>query len=328
MWNDRCLRTAVLVIPMVIVIGYYQPLRCSTVSGISPQAWHLMRLQWDPQFDIVLAGDSRVMHALSPTEIGREAPGCRIANFGFGAVSTSPAYLEHVRRLLDPQSESKAIVLGISPSSLCENSEDVYLLENLRGDRFERFLKLNCPKVLDFFAPYKNIDIKYAVFGGTRLHTVIYSNGFSGTRSVGEVNRELVLSGYRRYFSRKQVSPEVESSLLRYVREWVSQGVRVYGVRVPTDPEMLALENSRSGFVQQQFAEKFSDAGGIWLDLELQGYASYDGSHLELESANRFSRKLARAIAESGWNGVHAEPRRRSRLATRGEQVNTRLLSQ
>ena len=40
--------------------------------------------------------------------------------------------------------------------------------------------------------------------------------------------------------------------------------------------------------------EHFEAAGGVWVDTAGGSYVSYDGSHLEMDSARRLSRSLAR----------------------------------
>ena len=51
-----------------------------------------------------------------------------------------------------------------------------------------------------------------------------------------------------------------------------------------------------SGFREAEFIQEFRNAGGIWLSFNLDDYVSYDGSHLDADSAKKLSRDLAEKI--------------------------------
>ena len=51
------------------------------------------------------------------------------------------------------------------------------------------------------------------------------------------------------------------------------------------------------GFDREAFVRDFRAAGGIWLDVDQDGYRTYDGSHLVRSSAEKLSRDLARAMS-------------------------------
>jgi hypothetical protein len=58
------------------------------------------------------------------------------------------------------------------------------------------------------------------------------------------------------------------------------------------------LERELSGFDERAFVAEFTRRGGIWLSNLGVGYRTYDGEHLQLASALRFSDALGARLAE------------------------------
>jgi hypothetical protein len=51
-----------------------------------------------------------------------------------------------------------------------------------------------------------------------------------------------------------------------------------------------------SGFRENEFIERFEESGGKWLYFSAEPYHSYDGSHLNKQSALILSHDLAKKI--------------------------------
>lgn len=105
------------------------------------------------------------------------------------------------------------------------------------------------------------------------------------------------LAEYTQDFTKNTVDSLVVKNLLRRVDKWVKQGFKVYAFRPPTTNAMVALENRISGFDEGAFKESFETAGGQWISIPAIGYVSYNGSHLEKESALKLSYNLGKIIA-------------------------------
>jgi hypothetical protein len=56
------------------------------------------------------------------------------------------------------------------------------------------------------------------------------------------------------------------------------------------------LEDSLSGFKENIIKSRIINNGGRWLDIEESLYSTYDGSHLDGESARLFSVHIAKKI--------------------------------
>ena len=87
-------------------------------------------------------------------------------------------------------------------------------------------------------------------------------------------------------------------NLMKFTSRWTKSEIRVYGFLVPTCKQMVEIENELSGFNQAEFIAAFKKAGGIWIEFDPTAYDSFDGSHLQSESALEFSHDLASKICE------------------------------
>jgi hypothetical protein len=108
---------------------------------------------------------------------------------------------------------------------------------------------------------------------------------------------EEALASYRKEFVDNQASQALLDTVLMQVREWRSQGIQVFAFRPPTTDEMVAVEDSLSGFPALDVRRQWEAAGGIWLDPGPNSdYVSYDGSHVDWGSAKLLSARLAWAM--------------------------------
>ncbi|MBL8013012.1 MAG: hypothetical protein JNN05_04115, partial [Candidatus Omnitrophica bacterium] len=70
--------------------------------------------------------------------------------------------------------------------------------------------------------------------------------------------------------------------------------------RPPASRQMEELENSQSGYNETAIVLAINAAGGSWIDIEDRyGYKTYDGSHLNSQSAKRLSEYIAHFIKTS-----------------------------
>ena len=268
----------------------------------SPSFW-ARKMRWRGQFDMVLAGDSRVYQGLSPAIMARHLPARRIGNFGFKGTGYGEEYLARLPQLLDPRSSQRAIVLGVSPGSLTEASATRNgFLEWHRMTPLEVWNASQPESVAYFFAPY-TIDDLSALLRGRKprlpaprvvVRETYHTDGWVACSAIRENPRE-ALEGYRMRL--EPVSETVTNRLVGAIPNWTDAGIRVYAFRPPTTAEMAALEEERSGFDEEQVAGRISDAGGVWITIANGNYRSYDGSHLSDDGARRLSQDLALAIA-------------------------------
>jgi hypothetical protein len=109
-------------------------------------------------------------------------------------------------------------------------------------------------------------------------------------------NPEEALAVYAKRLRDTSVDAGLIDALVDQTRRWSERGIRVFVFRPPTTDAVVALEDRMTGFDEPALARRVEDAGGRWLRFGNDGYRTYDGSHLDRESARRFSRDLAARI--------------------------------
>jgi hypothetical protein len=134
-----------------------------------------------------------------------------------------------------------------------------------------------------------------------------FADGWMGSVLDPPRPREALDNVPNRYDDNR-ISPRIVRDLLTAVAGWSRAGIKVYAFRLPTNAEMVALENKWGPFDEGAFKARFEAAGGRWLAVDQNAYPTYDGSHLYRDAALRLSRDLAAAIAavEAGGRGPAA----------------------
>jgi hypothetical protein len=252
------------------------------------------KFKWGPEFDIVLAGDSRVLNGLSPAAMAPGLPGLRIANFAFGARGLEPRYLEAAARLLRADSRTRTIVVGISPRALTKaavTNGEFEALSRLKGVKLLE--AIYAEKVADHFSP---LDIQQ--LSGAQRIRLLRSWLPDGWMSADMAPRlpTMQIKSYRTFFARSPVAPEIVDAVIATVAGWTARGIRVVGARLPSTPAMRALEDEVSGFDADTFEARLERAGGTWMDFPEGSWESFDGSHLTPASARVLSLELARRL--------------------------------
>lgn len=290
--------TLLLALVMVLSVGGYRQ-QASKITGLTPHRYWANKYFWNHELDIVLAGDSRAQKALSPQVMASVLGPVRIGNFGFSSAGYGERYLTRLESLLASDSKQKAIVLGVTPSSLTQSAAegDNQFLNFVRQDQRDVWILKHFGDFLYFFEPIKSYEIGpllKAGKGGYFQH--YYADGWVAARKEPEDPSE-AMGPYRAMWQRNKVSPKVVQGLLDKVKQWRRQGILVYAFFPPVSTEMAELEAKSSGFDQAGFYKAFQAAGGTWLELPpTEEYHAYDGSHLREDAARKLSKTLAREM--------------------------------
>ena len=263
--------------------------------------WH-RKVTWSGVADVVVAGDSRVYRGVSPSEMTEVLGGARIVNYGFSSNGYSQTYLQSLASILDPESEDRIIVLGITPFSLTDRAVD-------RND-FNRFHSSTATRrwAAEHLAPIHRLctPIGFAALAkrakGMRYFEKFTDDGWVASRQVPE-NPRKAIAPYRAQFAATQVGEEHIQRVFDAVEEFVGAGVTVFALRPPSSGDMVALEDELTTYDTERIARGIRAAGGIWIDFPQDAYPTYDGSHLREDGARRFSRDLALAIREAHQAG-------------------------
>lgn len=271
--------------------------------GVAPEAFWTMKVGWRGEADIVVAGDSRILCAVSPAAMAEVLPGRRILNYAFLGTGCEPTYLSAARSVLSPDSDRPTIVLGVSPRSLTKGATQQKWFAPVYDQHvLKRRLSRHTGDIMYFFRAMTYAELLTTLGAAEgkagRCFQDFRPDGWEAT--IIEPAHRGALEEYRTKFDPDQEGPvdqDVIDGLLEIVRRWRADGIAVYGFRPPSCLEMVAMENAISGFDEASFVRQFEAAGGVWVDVDQGAYSSYDGSHLDLNSAPQFSKDLAHLIA-------------------------------
>jgi hypothetical protein len=249
------------------------------------------------KYDIVIIGDSRVYRGVSPDEIKKYFPDKEILNFGYSSARLSSLLFNEAEKKLSKQSKDKTIIICVTANSLfAKPYENEHLAEKLKTTREKRYGILYFNDYLKYFEPIRGRDFK------KHKETVIYKeelneNGWIASNKIPEDTTE-ALELYTPLLEKNNVSDVLINNLMKQIKTWTKQNIKVYGLYMPTSWSMKQLEDSLAGCDQKQLANKFTQAGGKWLNFNNKKYHSYDASHLDKKSAIEFSNDLAREMLE------------------------------
>ena len=296
-------RIAITIVVSVLLCVAFATRREHNHTGLSSDRFWSTKLGWSKNTDIVACGDSRVLNAVSPSVIESVLPVVNARNFGFSAAGYSAEYLEAAGRVVDPMSEQPTIILGITPHSLTPGAclRNTFIEEKNKpsarlahGDSIDR--------TLFYFRPMDTKQFRrlFRVSRRSKQLTELNPDGWRAVQT-DHIDRENVIEHYRsQLFENNTVEWAIVDALCQAVYDWTSEGVRVFAFRPPTCTEMETVENERSGFNEDKFVRQFEQGGGIWLDLKSSDLTCYDGSHINRQSAEKLSRRLAEAISNYG----------------------------
>lgn len=300
LFQDRVFKTFVLAVLFILSMGLSQT---TIISGLHWNDYWARKSDWYHCADVVLAGDSRVSCGLSPEEMGKYMPGYKILNYGFGGAWFSTLYMDKIETVMDPDSDRKIIVLGISPHSLIKhNAESGNFFEVITMTKTEKFFYTHFPEYLHFFEPLSFQDaIKQLRTRPSREELenngAFYPDGWtSGNKIPGTVDE--VVNKYAGYYKESLVDTDNIDNIISYAEKWIRQGINVYAFFPPSCKEMHKLEMERSGIEESELISKFEQAGGVWIDVDPYGYVSFDGTHLQRDSALELSKLIAKTIFE------------------------------
>jgi hypothetical protein len=294
MMRDRIVLTLFLSAVLVCSIGFF---RTDSMTTASQGQWFwTWKTHSERRCDVVVLGDSRAYRGVSPESMGEVLPGYRIINFGYSSGSLSPLMLAEAEKRLDSRGK-RIIVLGVTPHAMTPKaSKDEHYLQEKNRATSEIVENLYIAPLKKYFEPATPIRlVKETGRKKKEYREEFHENGWVATRKEPPDPAEAIVS-YAKAFTENRVSTDLLDNVIVQTGTWVREGIRVYAFRPPTTPEMIELESQLSGFDEKAFLDRFGKAGGIWIPVSLHEYRSYDGSHIDEESAKRLSVHIAESI--------------------------------
>lgn len=251
------------------------------------------------KFNVVLMGDSRVYRGLSPEVMKKELPGMKILNFGFSDGSLNEIMCRATEKKLARDEQLKVIVLGISPNTITGYTQsNKQYLQELTRPKEEIFESLYLNPLLYWFSsttPQKLIKKTNSKKPTSYYNSKYNMNGYVESEKF-PVDTIEAISLYIKDFTNYKVEEKYMKQLFIQVNKWAKKGIIVIGYRPPVSQPMVELENTLGRYNKKAIQHGIENAGGHWLELNSANFQTYDGSHLDKQSAIKLSEKIALEI--------------------------------
>jgi hypothetical protein len=255
------------------------------------------KISWKNNFDLVVIGDSRTLIGISPQAMNSVLPGYKIGNLGFVALIYSQDYLDYIRSTLHSPVKNKVIVVAFSPRSLLSQEiSDCYFKKWYNEAQIPLIRNINkiSQRLQVFFRELSENDLKCKI-GNSRYLMLYFESGWLASRLFPE-NARASKKQYKNSFIRSKINLQLLEVIYRNTEVWNREGIKVFGIRVPTSPGLFTIENKMSGFDERIIRQRFERSGGIWLNPSISYFVAYDGSHLRYDSAVLYSKSLAQEL--------------------------------
>ncbi len=297
MFRDRTFQSFLLAGYMIICAGFLRQsvLGENFYSGKTPSWFWNDKVHAPAQYDIVILGDSRVYRGVSPESMQKVLSDHKILNFGFSAGGLNPEIYEVAEQKLNPNGKG-ILVLGVSPLSLTpKTSPNTHYHTILESDG------TRLPISSRFFHPITIRELQNEFFPDT-IDDIHYQeprpNGWVASyRQPKQLEHGIEL--YQEIFDEEPVSAELINEMIDQVKVWHENDYCVYAMRPPALNEIVRIENEMGGFDEAAIQAQLQTSGAIWISTDQTDLETYDGSHLHMDSARRFSQDIAQFIANN-----------------------------
>jgi hypothetical protein len=267
-----------------------------------PSEFWISKTHTPKRFDIVVIGDSRIYRGIAPSHMESILKNMRILNFGYSSGGMNHILLDAGANKLDIHGR-KIIILGITPYSLTASAA---LNEHYKEYKKAMAWPFRIPYLHVLLSPNETSwALTYLMhFKMKKYYQIPHDDGWVESDQIPE-NTNSGMYEYEQRFNKEKISKTVLNELTAQISIWKKQGYTVFAFRPPASEKMEALENNKSGYSEQSIKQAVSDSGGTWIDIEDRyGYQTYDGSHLNSQSAIRLSENIARFIANKLINSA------------------------
>ena len=297
MFNKKVILTLLFSTIIIVIISLVTN---NKMDDENYKALFVHKVYTKQKYDIIVAGDSRIYRGISAGIIGKKLH-LKALNLGFSSGGHSKLLFDLIDEHLNMKSPYKTVILGITPASLTKRAAHNGHIKRLLNKKKEEILeyKYLFPVKL-FFAPttpYKiRKKLRHKKSNDYRQEFNIEDGWIASWYDSPIPYR--ALKSYKDKFTEMKAEDDVIKNLYKQVKRWKSEGIKVYGFFVPSSVNMNELEKVVAKFDQNAFLKGFFNAGGYWINIDGQ-YWSYDGSHLEKESAVRLSENIAQKLEDN-----------------------------
>ena len=222
-----------------------------------------------------------------------------MTNFGFRGAPLNEEYLDAALGRLK-KSGQRMLLVGITPNAFTPDADRSSGYTSHAATAATH--KFDGPewwyKIQNQLRPTSLAEISRIVRGkADSLLETYHSDGWVACRSANP-DETYALPFYQVRFDKNKVSEELISESLEVLSGCQQDGIILFGFQPPVYREMAEIENLKSGFAYSDYIKRFEKCGGVWLAPHDEKIKTYDGSHLDADSAILFSKRLAELVSK------------------------------
>lgn len=254
-------------------------------------------------FDIVYTGDSRVYRGIDPKFV-EEFTGFKGFNFAFSSADADSLLLHQAASRLSAKGR-RILVIGVSVNSFLSRTpkeSNAHLKSLMQIPAKDRWIRTHWYPNLSVFDARAVSDLYKYLKREHYDEQYHLTTGFAASDKTPSDTTE-ALPLYKNEFSQYSFSESKLKAFDRYINELKAQGIQIVLVRMPVTHAMQVLEDSKGELLKQYLYD--AEYGEQHIFRGWGTYTTFDGSHLNSESAKRFSKDLGVYL-----NGVFKKDRR------------------
>ncbi len=245
----------------------------------------------EDKYDIVITGDSRVYRGIDPGILSRKM-NLSAFNYGFSSAGLDSLLIDNVVQLLDPKGK-KILMIGVTPASFTDESLNNEHWKSLKKlDSKVLWIQKNLYPSLSFFNAYSLSDLK-KIQQNEKYYQTFNNNGFAFSNRI-PADTFIALAPYVQFLNENKINYGALANFCQLIKQLNETGIKCYAFRVPVATPVKQIEDRLFDF--GYFIHEFEQSGGVWIPMPQYGFSSYDGSHLEGLSAQKYSALLADSL--------------------------------
>lgn len=287
-------------LPVLFLPVYFALLKLNTSNNMLKESFWAHKVTADSIYDVLAVGDSRVYRGIDPEEIEAQyfkIKGSKIEafNFGFSSAGLEPYILQKAKALLR-QGGKKILLIGISPNSFIESSQENGHLRKVESqDLKDLWIKKHIYPELSIFRRYAISDFVKYKHKEFYLEKFNLNSGFVGSGKL-PYDSTAAINQYYKQLKANKIDTFAVRVFLETLQVLKSEGIRIVALRIPTTERMRVLEDKLTADFCQNLFNKIEAEGIECISVRDSKIHSYDASHLDEKSAKLLSVKITELI--------------------------------
>jgi hypothetical protein len=285
---SKVLKAFLILVPIVFLL-IYALLPKLPSSPLMRDAFWANKVNKVDQYDIVYIGDSRVYRGIDPAVV-ESISQLKGFNLGFSSADVDGLLISLAKSKLKPNGP-KIILIGVSVNGLLDRPSkhsNEHLKSIIQWSEKDKWIKQHLYPHITMFDQRAVSDLYKYLKGEQYYESYNINNGFAKSNKV-PVDSNEALPLYKEEF-KIPLSIRKLNDLNHQIQALSQEGYRVILIRMPISLEMYQLEEQKTN--QLSLFLDSCRSNSIEVITPRGQFRTYDGSHLQAESAEELSKQI------------------------------------